>query len=87
MEPSALVAHTQDSLVLAITLLLPVLGIAAIVGLIVAAFQAASQIQDQTIAHLPRLLAVVGTLVVAGPWMGHQIAAFTEQMFRLAAAR
>ena len=63
---------------------LPVLAVAALVGLVTAALQAASQIQDPTLAHLPRLLAVVAALAVLGPWMGREIAAFAEQV--LAAA-
>jgi flagellar biosynthetic protein FliQ len=60
---------------------LPVLAVAAIVGFAIAAFQAASQIQDPTLAHLPRLLAVIAALALLGPWMGHEVAAFAEQMF------
>lgn len=67
---------------LAIAVSLPIVAVAAIVGLLVAAIQAASQIQDPTIAHLPRLLAVAAALAVAGPWMGHQVAAFAERSFR-----
>jgi flagellar biosynthetic protein FliQ len=55
--------------------------VAAIVGLVVAAFQAASQIQDPTLAHLPRLLAVIAALALLGPWMGHEVATFAQQMF------
>ena len=84
---STLVQHAQEALLLALAVSLPVIAAAALVGLIVAAFQAASQIQDPTIAHLPRLLAVVAVLVVMGPWMGHQIAAFAERIFGLAAHR
>lgn len=84
MDPAVLVTQAQHSLVLSITVALPVLLVAAVVGVLVAVFQAASQIQDVTIAHLPRLLAVVGILVVAGPWMGHQLVAFAEQMLRMA---
>jgi flagellar biosynthesis protein FliQ len=58
-----------------------VLGVAAVVGLVVAAVQAASQIQDPTLAHLPRLLAVIAAVAVLGPWMGHEVAAFAQQMF------
>lgn len=86
ISPSALVEHAQNALMLSLAIVLPVLAVAAIVGLIVAAFQAASQIQDPTIAHLPRLLAVVAALVVVGPWMGSQIGAFAERMLMLAAA-
>jgi len=72
-----LVDYAQQALLLAALVSLPVVGVAAIVGLLVAAIQAAAQIQDPTIAHLPRVIAVIAALVVAGPWMGHQIAAFT----------
>jgi len=60
---------------------LPVLGVAAVVGLLVAAFQAASQVQDPTISHLPRLLAVIAALAILGPWMGHEVAAYAQQVF------
>lgn len=81
MVPSATLAHdAQQALVLVLAVSLPVLGVAALVGLVVAAFQAASQIQDPTLAHLPRLLAVAAALALLGPWMGHALAAFAEQM-------
>jgi flagellar biosynthesis protein FliQ len=86
LSPRLLLEQAQNALMLSLVIVLPVLAVAAVVGLIVAAFQAASQIQDPTIAHLPRLLAVVVALVVLGPWMGAQIGAFAERMLMLAAA-
>jgi flagellar biosynthesis protein FliQ len=86
ISASALVEHAQNALMLSLAIVLPVLLVAAVVGLVVAAFQAASQIQDPTIAHLPRLLAVVAALVILGPWMGSQIGAFAERMLLLASA-
>jgi len=85
VSPAFLVEHARNALLLSLAVVLPILAVAAIVGLIVAAFQAASQIQDPTIAHLPRLLAVVAALVILGPWMGSQIGAFAERMLLLAA--
>jgi flagellar biosynthetic protein FliQ len=61
-----------------------VIGVAATVGLLVAALQAATQIQDPTIAHLPRVVAVTATIALLGPWMGVQIAAFAERVLLLA---
>jgi flagellar biosynthesis protein FliQ len=87
MPPSTLLEQAQGALLLSVAVALPVLAVAAVVGLVVAAFQAASQIQDPTIAHLPRLLAVVAAVVVLGPWMGSQIGAFAERMLLLAASR
>jgi type III secretion HrpO family protein len=87
MTPAILVHHAEQALILMIAVSLPVLAVAAIVGLFVAAFQAASQIQDPTLSHLPRLLAVIAALALLGPWMGHQVAAFAEQMFGASALR
>jgi flagellar biosynthesis protein FliQ len=86
MNGRLLFEQAQQALLLSIAVALPVLAVAAIVGLIVAAFQAASQIQDPTIAHLPRLLAVIAALVILGPWMGSQIGTFAERMLMMAAA-
>ena len=86
MPPATLLEQAQSALLLSLAVALPVLGVAAVVGLIVAAFQAASQIQDPTISHLPRLLAVVAALALLGPWMGAQIGAFAERMMLLASA-
>lgn len=85
MSPATLLEQAQSALLLSVAVALPVLTVAAIVGLVVAAFQAASQIQDPTIAHLPRLLAVIAALIVLGPWMGSQIGAFAERMLTMAA--
>jgi hypothetical protein len=84
MPAATLVQHAQASLLLMVALSLPVVAVAALVGLIVAALQSASQVQDATLAHLPRLLAVTATLVALGPWIGREIASFAERMFLLA---
>jgi type III secretion protein S len=81
---STLVEHARQALILSALVSLPVIGVAAVVGLLVAAVQAATQIQDPTIAHLPRVVAVTATLAVLGPWIGAQIAAFAERVLLLA---
>jgi type III secretion HrpO family protein len=78
----ALTTLSQDALLLSLAVSLPAVLIAALVGLVVAALQAATQIQDATISHLPRLLAVTLALIVVGPWMGAQIAAFAARAFQ-----
>lgn len=85
MPASTLLAQAQASLWLVVAVSLPFVAVAALVGMFVAALQAATQLQDATIAHLPRLLAVCGALAVLGPWAGHQIATFAQQMLLLAA--
>jgi len=81
MPAATLIHSAQEALLLVVAVSLPVLGAAAVVGFMTAAFQAASQIQDPTLAHLPRVLAVVTALVLFGPWMGREVATFAAQMF------
>ncbi len=81
MIPAAeLALHAREALLLSVVVALPVVAVTAAVSLVVSAFQAASQVQDPTVAHLPRMLAVAGGLVALGPWMGHEIALFAERM-------
>jgi flagellar biosynthetic protein FliQ len=81
MSPADLAQRAQEALLVSVAVALPVVAIAALVGLVVAVLQAATQIQDMTIAHLPRFLAVAVALAVLGPWMGRQIAAFAARVF------
>jgi flagellar biosynthesis protein FliQ len=78
---SALVPLAQEALLLAVTVSLPVVAVAALVGLVMAVLQAATQVQDVTLAHLPRLLVVAVLLAVLGPWMGSEIATFAARAF------
>ena len=54
-----------------LTLLLgaPLLLVALATGLLISLFQAATQINEQTLSFIPKLLAVFATAVIAGPWM------------------
>ncbi|MEN9579274.1 MAG: hypothetical protein RJA70_2283 [Pseudomonadota bacterium] len=74
---------TQHALWLAVVLSLPVVGVAALISLLVAVFQAATQVQDTTIAHLPRFIATAVALAVSGGWISQEIANFAAQVFGL----
>ncbi len=76
-----LTSLSQQALLLSVAVALPVVGAAALIGLVVSALQAATQIQDHTIGHLPRLVVVVAVLVATGPWIGSQIAEFALRAF------
>lgn len=51
-----------------------------IVGLIVSIFQAATQINEQTLSFLPRLLVTFATMMLAGPWMFNRLTDFVETL-------
>ncbi|MCY1274557.1 Flagellar biosynthetic protein FliQ [compost metagenome] len=51
-----------------------------LVGLLVAMFQAATQINEQTLSFLPRLIVVLLTLIVLGPWLIRQLMEYTQTL-------
>jgi flagellar biosynthesis protein FliQ len=77
----SLVALAHEALLLSVVAALPVLIVAAVVGLVVASLQAATQVQDATLTHLPRLVAVAVALGLVGPWMARQIGVFAARVF------
>jgi flagellar biosynthesis protein FliQ len=74
---------TIGSRALEITLMLaaPLLIVALVTGLIVGAFQAATQINEQTLSFIPKLLAMALAVVVAGPWMLKVLISYTRELF------
>jgi flagellar biosynthetic protein FliQ len=69
----------------AITLVLvagaPVLATALIVGLVVSVVQAVTQVQDQTLTFVPKIIAVLVALAIVGPWMMEKLIEFSREMF------
>ena len=84
MPATTLLLEAREALLMALALSVPVILVAALVGAVVASFQAATQIQDATLGHLSRLLAVAGALALLGPWMARELGQFAERVFSLA---
>lgn len=61
----------------------PILIVGLIVGLLVGIFQAATQINEMTLTFIPKMLAVLATLIIGLPWMLEQILSFTQEIFNL----
>ncbi len=58
----------------------PMLALALIVGLLVSIFQATTQIQEQTLAFVPKIVAVFISIIVFGPWILNTIVDFTYNL-------
>jgi flagellar biosynthetic protein FliQ len=59
----------------------PILLLSLVVGLIISIIQAATQIQEQTLAFIPKIVAVLFGLILFGPWMLAKMLTFTENIF------
>jgi len=81
MNQNEIITIAQQALIVTMKGSAPVLGIGLIVGLIISIFQATTQINDQTIAFVPKIIAVMIILLVAGPWIMNLLIDYTITLF------
>ena len=79
--PEYFVAVAKQTLFLALILTAPPVLTALLVGLTISIMQATTQIQEQTLTFVPKLVAVVTMLAIAGPWMLAQLIAFASSIY------
>jgi flagellar biosynthetic protein FliQ len=81
MSTEAVLRILKEGLLLILTVsAIPMLA-GMIVGLVVSVLQATTQIQEQTLSFVPKLLAICLSLAIAGPWMLMQTMRFTSSIF------
>jgi flagellar biosynthesis protein FliQ len=81
VSTDVVISLATQAMQLALKVALPLLLAGLVVGLVVSVFQAVTQIQEQTLAFIPKILAIAGVLVVAGPWMLGQVLSYTTQLY------
>ncbi|HMH69743.1 MAG TPA: flagellar biosynthesis protein FliQ [Pinirhizobacter sp.] len=80
MTPESVINIGQQALYIAMLIGAPLLLTALGVGLIIGMVQAATQINEQTLSFIPKLISMALVLVVAGPWMLRTLVQFTQQL-------
>ncbi len=81
MTPESVLTIVTESLTVTTMLAAPLLLSALATGVLVGVFQAATQINEQTLSFIPKLLALVIALIVSGPWMLQVIVNYTQTLF------
>jgi flagellar biosynthetic protein FliQ len=81
MTPTTVIDLGRQALELTLLVSAPLFIAALVTGLIVSIFQAATQINEQTLSFVPKLVATFITLVLAGPWMITQLTDFIRRLF------
>jgi flagellar biosynthesis protein FliQ len=81
MTPEMVMTIAERALVITLMLAAPMLLVALVTGLVVGAFQAATQINEMTLSFIPKLAAIAVTLVFAGPWMIKVFVSYTRELF------
>jgi len=81
MNPQSVITLAQQGMEVMLVIGAPLLLAALVTGLLVSIFQAATQINEATLSFLPKLLAVLATLVIAGPWMIQLMVDYIQRLF------
>jgi flagellar biosynthetic protein FliQ len=81
MTQGAFLDVIRQAISLTLLLSAPVLGFGLLVGLAVSIFQATTQINEMTLAYIPKILAVFLALAIFGPWMLQMTLSFTSNIF------
>jgi flagellar biosynthesis protein FliQ len=81
MTPESVLSIGREALQVLLIVSAPLLLVTLAVGVIVSIFQAATQINEMTLSFIPKLLAIFGVLIVAGPWMLGYLLDYMHRMF------
>jgi flagellar biosynthesis protein FliQ len=82
MSHTLVVDLARNAIMIALLVAGPMLAVALIVGLSVSVLQAVTQIQEQTLSFLPKLMAVSSVFVLALPWVLQVLVKYTTELFR-----
>ena len=81
MNESIVLDVAQRAIGVTIMVAAPILGFGLLVGLLVSIIQATTQIQEVTLSFIPKIITILLTLLIFGPWIGKVITEFTISLF------
>lgn len=81
MDAQAVITLAQQAMYTAVLLSAPMLLASLVVGLVVSVLQAATQINEMTLSFIPKLLAMIAVMVIAGPWMITYFVDFLRRLY------
>lgn len=80
MSTEMILRLAQDTIYTILIVIAPVVGVALLVGLLVSIFQATTQIQEQTLSFVPKIVAVFLSILFFGAWMLQHVVDFTQNL-------
>ena len=86
MSTGEVIGVLKDALLVTFELAGPLLIVSIVVGLIIAIFQAATQIHEQTLTFVPKLIVIALVLLALGSWMSKVMNEFVVELFAIMAA-
>lgn len=81
MSQNDVMGFAKEALGVAMLVAGPLLGVGLAVGLVIGLFQAMTQIQEQTLTFVPKILSIVLVMLLIGPWMLNVLMTFTVDLY------
>jgi flagellar biosynthesis protein FliQ len=81
MNQDTVVNLATQAMTLALEVAGPILLVGLIVGLVVSLFQAVTQIQEQSLSFIPKIIGLAVLIVILGPWMLNQLVSYTQNLY------
>ena len=81
MTQETVIYLAREALSVVLLVSAPMLGFGMLVGVIVSILQATTQIQEQTLTFVPKIIAVMIAIIIFGPWMLTVVTQFTQNLF------
>ena len=81
MTPDAIVGLMAETIKVTLLVSAPMLLVGLVVGVVISLFQAVTQIQEMTLTYVPKIVAVLVTLIAALPWIMGMLINYTQTLF------
>ena len=81
MNQDQVINISMQAMEVAFKVSMPLLLVGLVIGLVVSIFQAVTQIQEQTLSFIPKIIGMGVVLVVAGPWMLSEVVTYTQELY------
>jgi flagellar biosynthetic protein FliQ len=81
MNQDVVISIAVQAMEVGLKVALPILLVGLVIGLVVSIFQAVTQIQEQSLSFIPKILGLAVLVIVAGPWMLNQLVVWTQELY------
>jgi flagellar biosynthetic protein FliQ len=81
MDQDTVTSLATQAMTLAFTIAGPILAVGLVIGLIVSIFQAVTQIQEQSLSFIPKIVALAVLILILGPWMLSQMVSYAQNLY------
>ena len=81
MNQDVVINLVMEAMSLAFKVAMPILLVGLVIGLVISVLQAVTQIQEQTLSFIPKIVGMAVVMVVMGPWMLNQLLSWTQQLW------